>query len=119
MRVTQPLLRNRQQCPDKIASVDGKRTNTWDELVSRIARLASNLKELGLEEGDRVGILALNSDRYMELLFAVPWAGGIVVPLNHRWSPTEIAFAVEDSKTRILCVDKTFEDIAKLSLIHI
>mgnify|MGYP001177606000 CR=1 FL=1 len=112
MRVTQPLLRNQQQRPTAIASIDGHRTYTWDELVSRIARLASGLKALGLKEKDRVGVLALNSDRYMELLFAVPWAGGIVVPLNHRWSSAEIAFAVADSDTRIICVDETFENTA-------
>tara|TARA_B100000676_G_scaffold13653_1_gene12329 strand:- start:953 stop:2509 length:1557 start_codon:yes stop_codon:yes gene_type:complete len=112
MRVTQPLLRNQQQRPTAVASIDGDRTYTWDELVSRIARLASGLKALGLKEKDRVGVLALNSDRYMELLFAVPWAGGIVVPLNHRWSSAEIAFAVADSDTRIICVDETFENTA-------
>lgn len=113
MRVTQPLKRNQQQIPDNIASINGDRNRSWREMVDRVSRLAAGLQGLNLAEGERVGILALNSDRYMELLFSIPWAGGIVVPLNHRWSAPEIAFAVEDSDTRLLCVDNAFEDVAR------
>lgn len=113
MRVTQPLYRNQQQIPDRTATVDGERTRTWAELLGRVSRLAEGLKGLNLENGDRVAILGLNSDKYMELMFAVPWAGGVIVPLNHRWSPSEIAFAVNDSETSILFVDNAFAAVAE------
>lgn len=108
MRVTQPLQRNLQQIPDVIASVDGERTKTWAELVERIARLAGGLRSLGLEDGERVGIIALNSDRYMETVYAAPWAGGVIVPVNYRWSAPEIAFSLNDSGTRIVVIDEFF-----------
>ncbi len=108
MRVTQPLQRNLQQIPNAVATVDGDRRKTWAELVDRIARLAGGLRELGLGEGDRVGIIALNSDRYLEVVYAAPWAGGVIVPVNYRWSAAEIAFSLNDSGTRVLFVDRHF-----------
>ena len=64
--------------------------------------------DLGLVPGDRVAMLALNSDRYHEYLLAVPWAGGVVTPVNVRWSPAEIAFSLEDAGVEILLVDDAF-----------
>ena len=58
--------------------------------------------------GDRVGILALNSDRYLEYFHAVPWMGAAVNPVNIRWSPAEIAYSLAESDTRVLFVDDAF-----------
>ncbi len=112
MRVTQALQRNLQQRPNAIASVDGKRTLTWSQLVNRISKLASGLKAVNLCTGDRAGILALNSDHYMEAMYATVWAGGITVPLNYRWSAPEIAYALNDSETKVLFFDNAFSDVA-------
>ena len=108
MRVTQPLQRNLQQIPDAIATIDGDRTHTWGAFVERVARLAGGLQSLGLETGDRVAVIGLNSDRHMEVFFAVPWAGGVLVPTNYRWSAPEIAYSLNDSGTRILFIDREF-----------
>ncbi|MEQ8230856.1 MAG: long-chain fatty acid--CoA ligase [Gammaproteobacteria bacterium] len=108
MRVTQPLQRNLQQIPHELATIDGERRRTWAEFVDRVARLAGGLRGLGLEVGDRVAVIGLNSDRHMEVFFAVPWAGGVIVPTNYRWSAPEIAFSLNDSGTRILCIDRAF-----------
>jgi long-chain acyl-CoA synthetase len=108
MRVTQPLLRNRQQIPNQIATVDGERRRTWTQLVERVARLAGGLEALGVKAGERVGVIGLNSDRHLEVFFAVPWAGGVIVPVNYRWSAPEIAFSLSDSGTRVLFIDHAF-----------
>ena len=112
MRVTQPLLRNQQQIPQAIATIDGGRRHTWAELVERIARLAGGLEAVGVTPGDRVGVVALNSDRHLEIFFAVPWAGGVIVPINYRWSAAEIAFSLNDSGTRVLFIDRAFWGLA-------
>ncbi len=108
MRVTQALLRNRQQIPAQIATVDGERRHTWRQLVERVARLAAGLKTLDVKPGDRVAVIGLNSDRHLEIFFAVPWAGGVIVPINYRWSALEIAFSLRDSGTRVLFIDHAF-----------
>ena len=108
MYLTQSLHRNVQQQPDRPATIFGGRTRTFAESADRIARLAGALSSLGVARGDRVGILALNSDRYHEYLFAVPWIGAAVNPVNIRWSPAEISYSLVESDTRILFVDDTF-----------
>lgn len=90
------------------AIIDGETRYNWNEARERIARLASGLRSIGCEDGDRVAILGLNSHRYFECIFAAPWAGGIMVPINIRLAPPEIAYCLENSGTTILFVDKTF-----------
>jgi acyl-CoA synthetase (AMP-forming)/AMP-acid ligase II len=53
----------------------------------------------------------LNSDRYVDLLLAIPWANGIVNPLNVRWHPSEVIYAPRDSDTTILVVNDTFAPV--------
>jgi acyl-CoA synthetase (AMP-forming)/AMP-acid ligase II len=108
MYLTQSLHRNLQQSPDRPATIFRDRTHTVAESVDRVARLAGALTGLGVQRGDRVGILALNSDRYQEYFHAVPWMGAVINPVNIRWSPAEIAYSLVESDTRVLLVDDAF-----------
>ncbi|MGY1620234.1 long-chain-fatty-acid--CoA ligase [Geodermatophilus sp. SYSU D00691] len=108
MYLTQGLHRSVQQHPHEVATVCGERTRTQAESVDRIARLAAGLRSLGLAEGDRAAILSLNSDRFHEFLGATLWAGGVVVPVNIRWSVPEIADSLVEVDARILVVDDFF-----------
>jgi acyl-CoA synthetase (AMP-forming)/AMP-acid ligase II len=110
MNITQGLNRAIVHTPQLAATIFRDRVRTWDESGTRVARLAGALRALGLRPGDRVAMLALNSDRYHEYLLAVPWAGGVLNPVNTRWSLPEIAFSLNDSGTRILLVDDTFTE---------
>lgn len=113
IHLTQSIHRAVRQHPQRLATVCGARRRTWGELGTRIARLAAGLRELGMQRGDRVGILALNSDRYLELYFAVWWGGGVVNPINFRWSAAEIAYSLDDCDTRFLVVDDTHAPMAE------
>ena len=70
--------------------------------------LAGALRGMGITDGQRVAVLALNSDRYFEYFYAVPWAGGVFVPVNIRLAAPEVAFWLNDSGTEILFVDDNF-----------
>ncbi|MBH2031513.1 MAG: long-chain fatty acid--CoA ligase [Pseudomonadales bacterium] len=113
MYLFQSIKRNAQVSPHQIATVDGARRQTWAELHERVARFAAALVALGGEAGDRVAVLALNSDRYFELFFSVPWASRVVVPLNTRWSVTENVYSLKDCGATILLVDEAFKDVAR------
>jgi long-chain acyl-CoA synthetase len=60
---------------------------------------------LGVKPGDRVALLALNGDRYIETSLAVWWIGAVLNPLNTRWTPGEITYALNDCGAHILFVD--------------
>lgn len=113
MYLFQSIKRNAQVSPNTIATVDGARRQTWAELHDRVARIAAALVALGGQSGDRAAILALNSDRYFELYFAVPWAGRVLVPLNTRWSVKENVYSLKDCGATILLVDASFKDVAR------
>lgn len=108
IHLTQAVHRAMRQHPDRLATVCASRRHTYAQFADRIARMAGALRQLGMGAGDRVGMLSLNSDRYLELFFAVWWGGGVVNPLNIRWSAAEIAHALDHCDTRILVVDETF-----------
>jgi long-chain acyl-CoA synthetase len=88
--------------------VFGDRRRSWRGIGERVPRLAAGLRSLGANIGDRVAILSLNSDRYLELYLAPAWAGAVVVPLNIRWSPLENEDAMRDCRANVLFVDKAF-----------
>jgi acyl-CoA synthetase (AMP-forming)/AMP-acid ligase II len=114
MQLTQGLHRSLQTTPDRTATIFGQRVRTFREQADRVARLAGGLRALGVGVGDRVGILALNSDRYAEYLLAVPWAGGVLNPVNIRWSAAEIAYSLNDSATYCLLIDDPFVATAEV-----
>lgn len=108
MYLTQPLHKARRERPrDPFTIHEGHRTANA-EFVDRVARLASGLKRLGVEAGDRVGMLAANSDAFITYVFATLWAGGVLNPVNIRWSAAEIVYSLDDSDTRVLIVDDLF-----------
>lgn len=108
LRLTQGLHRSVQQRPDEVMTVCGDRVRTFRESVDRIARLAGALQGLGVQGGARAAILSLNSDRYSEFLAATVWAGGVVVPVNLRWSVAEIADSLAEVGACVLVVDDAF-----------
>ncbi|MUL67121.1 fatty-acid--CoA ligase [Mycobacterium sp. CBMA 234] len=108
MELTMALHRLAQISPDQPLTVCGDRVRTAAESADRVVRFAGALRSLGVADGDRVGIVALNSDRYHEYMLAVPWAGAVVNPVNIRWSPAEIAYSLRESDTSVLLVDDAF-----------
>lgn len=108
MQLTQALARAVQINPRRTATIYNDRKRTWREVGDRVPRLAAGLRALGLEPGERVAVLALNSDNYIELFFAAAWARLVIVPLNTRWAVPENVYALRDSGSAALVVDEQF-----------
>src|ERR1700728_3340277 len=108
MNVTQGLRRLLQTNTDDLATVFSGRQRTWREIGERVSRMAGGLRSVGVAAGDRVAVLSLNSDRYLELYLAIAWAGAVIVPLNIRSSPLEIEDAMRECRANVLVVDKAF-----------
>ncbi len=111
MYLTQPLHKAKRECPDQEMLVFEGRRHTFGDFTDRVARLAGVLRALDVKEGDRVGIVALNSDRYIEFLFASLWAGAVFNTVNIRWNAKEIAYSLDDCDTRVLFVDDEFSPL--------
>ncbi|SDQ97452.1 long-chain acyl-CoA synthetase [Rhizobiales bacterium GAS113] len=113
MNITHGFKRALQINAGGLASVYGNRRRTWRELGERVPRLAAGLASLGVGPGDRVAVLSLNSDRYLEAYLATAWAGAVIVPLNIRWSPQENEEALRDCRAAVLIVDKMFSSVGE------
>ncbi|MEJ8825865.1 long-chain-fatty-acid--CoA ligase [Variovorax humicola] len=113
MQLTQSLRRSAQLFPRRTSTVNGERRRTWSETANRVARLAGGIAAMGVQPGERVMVLASNSDRYIETVYAVLWAGCVVVPANTRWAPAEHAYALQDSVPALFMVDQDFVDMAR------
>ncbi|MEZ5596395.1 MAG: AMP-binding protein [Pseudomonadales bacterium] len=98
--------------PQREAYVDshsGERL-TYAQLNARANRLANRLLRAGLEKGERVGLLLMNSAEFMEAYFALGKIGAVVVPLNWRLVADELAFILADSGTTRLIFGHEFLD---------
>ena len=88
------------------------RTTTYGEHGSRVLRLASALrKELGVEPGDRVAVMSLNSTMFEELYHAGLLGACVVNPLNLRFAPRELSHVLSDSATKVVFVDVWFAPV--------
>ncbi|NNE57154.1 MAG: long-chain fatty acid--CoA ligase [Hellea sp.] len=99
--------------PDKIAmrEIPSGRNFTYAQMHERVARCAGMLRAKGIERGDRVAYLTLNSTDTMELIFACWRIGAIAVALNFRLTPPELKFILENSETSLCLVDSPFTAI--------
>lgn len=102
--------------PERLALVDLARGERWTraELNRAVAQGVTQLRRMGVREGDRVGALARNSGELLILHFACTRLGAIYVPLNWRLNPQELRAILADAAPRVLLGDG-FLDAAGLS----
>ena len=105
------LHRSAQTLRERPAVVHGERRMNYAELEQRCNRLASALRERGLERHDRVAILAPNSPALLEAHYGVPMAGGVLVALNTRLNSKELEYILRDSGSQTLLVDRELEEL--------
>lgn len=99
--------------PDKTALVSvetGERLH-YAELNARAERAAATLQSLGIEPGDRFGLLAYNCPEFLEYFFAAGKIGAIVVPLSTRATAHELAHIVKDCGMKLLLHGKEFDEV--------
>ncbi|MBW2456010.1 MAG: long-chain-fatty-acid--CoA ligase [Deltaproteobacteria bacterium] len=95
----------------KVGVVDGRCRFTYAELGRRTNQLANGLLSRGLARGDRVAVLAFNGHPLLEAYYGVVEAGGILLPLNVRLLPGELARIVDHAKPKVLIVDAELSDV--------
>ena len=90
---------------------DQLRRVTYKEIGERTRRLASQLVELQISRGDKVGTLAWNHHRHLEAYFAAPGIGAVIHTINIRLSPEHITYIINHAEDKVLLID---EDILPL-----
>ncbi|MCI0365325.1 MAG: long-chain-fatty-acid--CoA ligase [Phycisphaerales bacterium] len=99
--------------PEQEAVTDGETRLTFLQFADRCKRLGSVLASMEIRRGDRVAVLLTNSHRYLELHFAVPGIGAVIVPLNSRLAIPELEYILEDSGASLLVTDDAHAALAR------
>lgn len=81
---------------EAIVEMDGDRL-TYHQLWDRAARVAGGLRASGVKAGDRVAIRLGNGLDWCLAFFGALMAGSVVVPVNTRFTESEVDYVVEDS----------------------
>src|ERR1700752_2016010 len=91
-----------QQFSYRTAVVCGNQRFTYAQFAERAARLGGAIKNIGVKPGDRVAFLSMNCHRLLEAYYGVLEAGTVLLPLNIRLSPSEIAYILNDAGAKVL-----------------
>jgi len=97
--------------PGKTAVVHGELSYTWSQLQERADRLASALRQAGLQKHDRVATLCRNLPPMLEAHMGAPAAGGVLVTINIRLSPGEVEYILDHSGARFLLLDHALRHV--------
>ncbi|MFO8101057.1 MAG: long-chain-fatty-acid--CoA ligase [Dehalococcoidia bacterium] len=99
--------------PDRPCVIfEGKRY-TYAEVADRVNRLANALLGMGIQKGDRVAILQVNTSQFVEIYFASAKIGGIFVPLNFRAKENELTHMLNNSESKVLFAGDRYIDMVK------
>ena len=98
-------------CPDRPAIIFEGKKFTFSELSERVNRLANALVDLGIEKGERVAILQVNCNQYVEVYYAVARIGAIFVPLNFRAKRDELVYMLNNSEASTLFVGERYLEL--------
>lgn len=114
MRVLGDILKTHaQERADKVALKFLDRTWTYGGIDRATNQVANVLVSEGLGKGARVALLAANTDRFFELQFGSAKCGVVLVPVNFRLAPPEVAFVINDAEAEIFFVDQAHAGLAK------
>lgn len=101
--------------PDREALVsgDGKTRITYEQMASRVNRIANALQARGVTQGTRVATMATNSPEVIEIYYACAKVGACFVPINYRAKQEELNYMVDVSETALLFSDTRYLEMVK------
>tara|TARA_Y100000815_G_C13323982_1_gene493431 strand:+ start:421 stop:2061 length:1641 start_codon:yes stop_codon:yes gene_type:complete len=84
---------------------------TYSDLYKRIQRLANALGELGASPGDRIGTIAWNNSRHLEIYYAVSGIGCVCHTVNPRLFVEQLTYIINHAEDKFLFVDLSFLEL--------
>ena len=104
MRLENILAAHAVRTPDKTALVSGSQRVSYRALHAGARAMAGGLRAVGVGPGDRVLVYLPNGVEFVQVLYASFMLGAVVVPVNTRLTPKELAYFAQDSEPVALIV---------------
>ncbi|MBO1581495.1 class I adenylate-forming enzyme family protein [Bacillus sp. XF8] len=112
MSTMQQLLQKRaKQSANREALVGGGKRYSFKEYNERVNQLAHFLLELGIQKGDRIGILCKNNHPFPTIMMASLKIGAILIPFNHQLTSYELETIIQEAKLKMLFYDTEFKAV--------
>ncbi len=89
-------------CPERTAVIFEGRRLSYEQVQQRVKRLASAFSALGVNKGDTVSLIQVNTPHCIEAYFAAALLGAVYVPLNFRAKPSELEYMVNTADAKVL-----------------
>jgi len=103
-------------CPERELLVFEGAKRTYAETEERVNRMGNALRSLGIQKGDRVGILQVNCPEYVEIYFAAARIGAIFVPLNFRAKREELSYMLANAEVKVLFTGNRYLEMVEAIL---
>jgi fatty-acyl-CoA synthase len=105
--------RARRLYGDREGVVDGTLRLSYADFFDRCDRWSAALQRMGIAKADRVAYIAPNTHSQLESFYAVPQIGGVVVPINYRLNADELAYIIDHSGARVVCVHSDYLSVVE------
>jgi acyl-CoA synthetase (AMP-forming)/AMP-acid ligase II len=100
-------------CPEREMTIFSGNKRTYAETGERVNRLGNAMAGLGIQKGDRVGILQVNCPEYVEIYFATARIGAIFVPLNFRAKADELAYMLANAEVKAVFTGNRYREMVE------
>ncbi|MDR7149088.1 fatty-acyl-CoA synthase [Hydrogenophaga palleronii] len=111
--IADALHRTACRLPNKLAIACGDVRWTYAEFDALVDRLAAGVASLGVTQGDKVAVLARNSQGFAALRFALARCGAVLVPINFMLKADEVAYILRHAGARVLATDSGLAALAR------
>jgi acyl-CoA synthetase (AMP-forming)/AMP-acid ligase II len=114
MTILDMLRRNAHMYPSETALIElgpkegERREISWSEFDEKASRIANHLQQIGIKKGDKVIQLMRNSIDWLEVYFGIIRSGAWVVPLNFRFTASDVQYCVEISEAKAMIFDEEY-----------
>ena len=106
-----PIRRHARDHGDSVAVIFQGRETTYGQLDQRCNQVANGLVAAGIKRGQRIAILAKNTDLFYELLYGATKVGAVLAPINFRLAPPEVSYVINDAQAHLLFVGEGYDDL--------
>ena len=110
------LARSAAVFPEKLAVVHGSVRHHYATFYARCRRLGSALRQAGIQRGDTVAVLLLNTPPMLEAHYGVPMIGAVLNALNTRLDAAGITFILDHAEAKFVIVDSELAPLMQQAL---
>ncbi|MFN8638278.1 MAG: long-chain-fatty-acid--CoA ligase [Dehalococcoidia bacterium] len=94
--------------PDRVGFVDPDERVTFEQFQTRVNKLAQGLLAMGVGKGQNVGVMSVNSVKFVEAFYASSAVGATFVPLNFRAKPEELTYMINTADITTLFISERY-----------